>query len=117
MKVVNADAILDGLVPQIISRAQRHAAFHSAPGHPNGKTAGIVVASGRPSVVPDLGQRHPSKLATPDDERALQETTLLQIFEKRCSRFVGLSAAVTQAVFQVRVSVPDLSFDIDLNEP
>src|SRR5437773_625211 len=91
MKVVNADAILDGLVPQIISRAQRHAAFHSAPGHPNGKTAGIVVPSGRPRVVPDLGQRHPSKLATPDDERAVQKTTLLQVSEKCCSRFVGLA--------------------------
>ena len=117
MKVVDADATLDSLVPQIISRTQHHAAFNSAPSHPNGKTAGIVVPSGGPRVVPDLRQWHPSKLTTPDHERAAQKTPLLQIFEKRRSGFVGLSTAVAQTVFQVRVRIPDLSFNKDLNEP
>src|SRR5205809_3976210 len=116
MKVVDTDPLLDGLVPQIISRTQRHAASHSAPGHPNGEPAGIMVASGRPRVVPDLGQRHPSKLTAPNDQCAVQQTALLQIFEKSSSRLVGLSTTVTQTVFQVGMGVPDLAFNKDLNE-
>ena len=42
MKVVNTDAILDGLVPQVIGRTQRRATFDAATGHPNGKPTWIT---------------------------------------------------------------------------
>src|SRR5439155_12712477 len=111
MKVVDTDPLLDGFVPQIIRRTQRHASSHSAPGHPNGKPAGIMVASGGSCVVPNLRQRHPSKLTAPNDQCAVQQTALLQIFEKSSSRRVGLSTTVTQTVCQVGVGVPDRGFE------
>ena len=54
MKIVNADTILDRLVPQVICRAQRHAAFDAASRHPDGKPTGIMIPTCRSGVVPHL---------------------------------------------------------------
>ena len=88
MQVGDMAAVGDGVVAEVVGGAVGLAALDAAAGEPDAEAIGVVVAA-----VLALGARGPAELATPDDERLVEQPALLQIGEQAGDRQVGLLAA------------------------
>src|SRR5690606_14931928 len=75
VQVLDVERLLDGLVAELVGRADRDAAADAAAGEPHREARGIVVAAGALRV---LGGRLPAELTAPDDDRRVEQATLLQ---------------------------------------
>ncbi len=66
----------------------------------------MVAASVGFATVAILAQRRASKLGSPDHQRAVEESALLQIFDQRGDRLIDDPGIVSQVSFQIAVLVP-----------
>jgi hypothetical protein len=86
-------AILNGLVPGFIGCAVDHATFDTGAGEPGRESSRVVVTT----LVVVLRPGRASELRGPDDKRAVEHASLLQIFDETgdwlvrrpAQRFVG----------------------------
>jgi hypothetical protein len=73
LEIVDMDAVLRDVDPQIVARAVLNPALHAAARHPDGKGIRMMVASPfGPIIDIALQKRCPSELATPDHQRVVQ---------------------------------------------
>ena len=72
MQVVNVDGILGNVVAPIVGLAVGDAAFYAAAGKPDGKAAGMVVASVGFGVAA-LAVDGPAEFTAPNDEGVFKE--------------------------------------------
>src|SRR5579875_367292 len=72
--VVDMDAIFDGIKPDNVGGAVGDSAFDAAAGHPHGKAKRIVIAA-----VAAFAHRCPAKLASPYNQRRIEQAATLQI--------------------------------------
>ena len=63
----------------------------------------------------NLGDRRATKLASPDDERVVEQPALLEVGQKRCGGSISSGALASMLPLDVRVRIP--SSVIELNEP
>src|SRR5438270_13824962 len=91
VQVVDVDAVFDRVHAQLVGGAVHQAALHSAAGEEHGKARVMVIAAGLGTLF-QLGVRSAAKLASPDDERVIEQTALLQVGEQRRRRLVGVLA-------------------------
>ena len=87
MQVVDVHRVLDGLESKIIGRAHNGTALDAAAGKPHRKSIRIVVAALRGR---QLGGGRAAKLTAPQDQRFIEQATLLQVLEQRRDRLVAL---------------------------
>ena len=83
MEIVNVNGVLGDVVAVRIGRSVARAAFDTAPGHPHREAARMMVAA---KVIPRqlaLAIVGAAKLATPNNECVLEQTTSFQIL-KQC---------------------------------
>src|SRR5438034_277146 len=86
LQVVNVDGVLRDVVAEIVGRAVGDAGFHTAPGHPYGEAARMMVAPGFDGVPLALAGDTASEFASPDDERVVEKAALLEILDERGAR-------------------------------
>src|SRR5207237_1002203 len=79
VKVVDVDALLAGAESELVSRADGPSALDAAAGQPGREAVRIVVASRAFVGVTTVGNRGASKLAAPNDQRAVKQTARFQI--------------------------------------
>ena len=72
VQVADVVTVDDGFVAEFVSFAVVGPGFDAGPGHPIGKSLGVVVAS----AVAALVYRLPAEFAAPDDEGFLKQTAL-----------------------------------------
>src|SRR5262249_23644437 len=72
-------------------------------GQPDRVGVRIVIAAGLGSL---LRHRQPAKLAGPDDERAVQQTSLAQVGEQTGDRAIRLTGELRVIALDVAVAVP-----------
>ena len=87
--------------------------FDAAAGHPHGEAVMVVVAAVHLPLVGagrgELDGRRAAELASPDHQRVVEHSALLQICEKRRDRPVALVGQLAMAGRQVVVVVPGLA--------
>ena len=74
VKVIHVHFIFDGMEAEVIRCADNLSAPDSATSHPHAEAVGMVVPS-----VGSLPDRRASELTTPNNQRAVKETSLVQI--------------------------------------
>src|ERR1700730_4188837 len=111
---MHADPVLYSLVAQLISRSVCGPSLYPTPCHPHAESAWSVIPAGDGSA--SLRDRHTAELAAPNDERAVQQPSLLQVFDQGGCRLICFAGTVTEAIFQVRMCVPYLVLDEKLHE-
>ena len=116
VEIMDAYPILRCLMADLIGITVNDPTFHATASHPKAETVGTMVASSGCASITDLRKRHSSKLASPDDQCVVEETALLKVLQQCCCRLVSLPATVAQAFVQIGMSIPDLSFNIDLDK-
>ena len=77
--VVQVDLVFHGGEAEFVGLAIRHAPFDAAAGQPHGKAVRIVVAARRPFP---FGKRHPAEFASPQNQRAIQQSATFQVREQ-----------------------------------
>src|SRR5262245_9858223 len=94
VEVVDVDSVLDGLEAELVGGAVDGARFDTAAGEPHGEAPVVVVAAvDLAGVVAGAGQFDDggaTKLAAPDDERLVEETTLLEVLEEGGDGLIAL---------------------------
>src|SRR5688572_26032173 len=92
IQIMHMHRVADDVVGIIIGFAVNGARFDTAPCKPHAETARMMISS-----VTFLGQRSlrvngTTKLATPDNQRVVEHPALLQIFDQRRTRLIGIAA-------------------------
>lgn len=95
IKIVNADRIDDGFVPDIVSSAVNRAPLDASAGHPRGKARWIVISAS--CRARRLGDREASEFPAPNHQGAVEQPSLLEVSQERTDRFICLLAAIGQA--------------------
>src|SRR5262245_59383716 len=90
MPVADADFVVDGGEAQLVRCAIGRASLDAAAGHPGAERVFVVVAAclGRVLVGGQLRDRQAAELAAPDEERAIEEATLLEVANEGCDRLI-----------------------------
>src|SRR5882762_450529 len=113
----NAHRVLRDLETHIVGGSIGDTRLDPRSGHPKRKRSRIVIAARIPGVLFELRNRHSPELAAPQHQSLRQQSALLEILEKRRYRFVRACAGRLEIVLNLRVIVPDLAVDVELDEP
>src|SRR5690606_1328239 len=89
VQVVEMDLVFDGEVAVVVGGAVADAGLHAAAGEPHGVALGIVVAA-----VVSLGDGGASKLASPENERVLEEAAGFEVGEEAGDGQVDLAGVL-----------------------
>src|SRR5262245_51946057 len=97
------ESIFDGVVAQLVGRADADAALDAAAGEPHGEAVAVVVAAGALGI---LRSRLAAELAAPDYDRRIEQPAALQILQEPRDGPVGLTGVQSVVLHDVGVSVP-----------
>ena len=73
----------------------------------------MIPAGRRRSRRAVLAEWSAAKLGTPDDQRAVEQTALLEVFDERGDRLIDDPRVVPQVPFEIAVLIPSLVDDVD----
>ena len=76
VQIVDMHLILGRFEPNFIGGTIVHSSFDAGTGEPRTKTVRVVIS---PRLGTGLCNRQPTKLSTPDNQRFIQQASLLQI--------------------------------------
>ena len=115
VQVVHMDRILGDVVAIVVRLAECDSRLYAAAGHPDGKAAGMMIATVVVRGQLALTIHGAPEFAAPDNQRVLQKAPLFQILDERRARLVGVPALTRDLFGQLVVLVPALVEQ--LNEP
>src|SRR5262245_15723281 len=101
VKVVYGHTIGDRVQTELVGRTDNVTASNPSPCHPHGKSIRIVV-----STLPALRHWGSPEFASPNDERAVQESTLLEIAQQSGDRLIHVPAHLLVIAVDVIVGIP-----------
>ncbi|MFT5108198.1 MAG: hypothetical protein ACI9UA_003841 [Pseudoalteromonas tetraodonis] len=101
MQVVYANAILDGLISELVARAILHAAFDAAASHPHREDMRVVIPA---LAVLRIGGA--TELTAPHDEHLVEHPTSLQVGEQSADRLIDTFGCDAVVRTDVVVAVP-----------
>ncbi len=112
MQIVYMYTILDSLEPELIGRTVSLSALHSTTGHPDGEPMVVVVTSidltGVAARRWKFYDRRPPELSSPQHERLVKESALLEVFQECGQRLIDLFRQPPMVLFQIVMIVPGL---------
>ena len=107
---------VDRLEANRVGSADDPAALDTTASHPHREPQIMMIAP-----LAGFRFRRPAELATPHDERAIKQSTPLEILEQAGDRFIGLRRLAEMVFFDVAVGIPLLvagpASGHDTNEP
>ena len=106
MPVLQRAGDLDGLVADLVGRADAVAGLHAAAGHHAHHRVGVVVAAGRLTPAADAVVGAPAELPAPDHQRVVQQPPLPQVPQQPRVGLVDRADAGRVRTPQVVVRVP-----------
>src|SRR5205807_3120847 len=114
LQVVDMHWIFEDVVGIVVRLADAQAALDAAAGHPNGETAGMMVAAIVRGGELALAIHGAAKFAGPHDESVVQHASLLEIEHQSGGRLIDAPALQSDVSRQVVMLIP--SAMIELNE-
>src|SRR5436190_12668762 len=94
--------MLGGIEAEFVACAQREPRLHTAASQPHREGIRMMIAA----VVAALDHWRAAKFAAPDDQRLIEQTALLEVFEQRRARLIRIKAILLEIFDQVAVLVP-----------
>src|ERR1051326_4062334 len=112
VKIADVDGVLDDVVGHFVGLAMDKTGLHAAAGHPDGETAGMMVAA-----IIFLGElalaiNGAAKFTAPNDQRVLEQATLLEVLDEAVAALVNVLALGGQVARQVAMLVPPAMKDL-----
>src|SRR4051812_16745415 len=95
IEVMDMDFVLGSIKSKVIGFTDCHPGFRATSCHPHAETVRMMIAA----IVTTLNHWRPPKLTAPDDQRVLQQATLLKILHQGGSGLVGVFAVLDQVPF------------------
>ena len=92
VQVVHVHGILGHVVAEVVGLAVTGAGLHAAAGHPHGEATRVVVATGFGAVPLALAGDAAAELASPHDERVLEQSATLEVLDQGGAGLVGITA-------------------------
>src|SRR5438034_11473923 len=102
--VVGGHDVDGGPVTDFIRLDISHAAADSSTGEPEGEALTVVIPAGRVVELP-FADGQAADLASPMDNRGVQQTPLLEIFDQGRGRLIGAAADIGQSLADAAVRV------------
>ena len=97
------EPILDSSAAQFVGLAHADTTLDATAGHPHREAIRVVVPAGALGV---FGCWLSSEFTAPDNQRLLEQSTLLQVVDQTGDRLVGFQGVHVMVAFQVAVSIP-----------
>src|SRR6185437_16684934 len=107
VEIVNVYGVFGDVIAKIIGLAI-HAWLDPAAGHPDGETAGMMVAAIVIRAELSLAIVGTAEFAAPDHEGLVEQSALFEIGDKGCRCLVGVFTLASDLHGQVTVSIPAL---------
>jgi len=101
--VMNMDPVGHSLESKFVRLPVTHAASDARARHPHAESIRIVITT-RCTLA--FTERHPTELAAPDDQRRIQQPTLLEITEQRRDRLIHLGPVLTVIFLDALMRIP-----------
>ena len=102
VQIPDFNGILYDLVSHLVGLTESYAGFDSASGHPNGESAGIVIAAnqchGLPAAI--FPHRGAAKFAAPNHQRILHHAASFQIGQQRSHGLIHFAATIRETDVQ-----------------
>jgi hypothetical protein len=112
VQVVDVNFVLNGRESKVVGCAVNRATFDAASGYPHREPVRVVV-----STVTALRRRRSAKFAAPDDQRFVEQASLLQISQQLSDRLIDVFAEFFVLLVVLAVRVPGLAISlVDLHE-
>src|SRR3954452_16990024 len=109
VQVVDVDGILHGTEAELVGGAVDLSALDAAAGHPDREAVRVVIASvDLPALRIQLDRGRAPELATPENQRLVEEAALRQILEERADGPVALASEPAMLTLDIAVAVPRL---------
>src|SRR6185312_8670618 len=89
LQIVDGHRVGDDVVAVLVGLADNSTALHAATGDPHAEIARMVIAAVIGVGELALAEHRPPELATPDDERVVEQTALLQIGDEGGGGLIG----------------------------
>src|SRR5262245_4504441 len=106
VEVVDVHRILDDVVTVVVGGAVRDARLEPAPRRPERKTTAMMIAAVIGCRQRALAVHGAAELASPDDERVVEQAALLEILDERRGRLIDVEALAANLPRQIAVLVP-----------
>ena len=113
LEIVHVHRVPRNIVPEFVRLAERKPFFDPAPGHPDGKTPGMVIASVIVRRKFALGVVGAPELAAPDDQRIVEHAALLEVQHEGRRGLVRILRQHADFPGKVRVLIPSLVVQLD----
>ncbi len=113
VQVVHVHLVDGGFEAELVGFPVRHASLHSATSHPHRKSMMVMI-----TTILIFRGWGPAKFTTPDDQRVVQQSALLEVRNQGCDGLVDILTQFANLSTMVGVGIPRLPITIiKLNEP
>src|SRR5437867_9893493 len=106
VQIVYMNRILGDIIAIVIGLAERDSGLDAAARQPDGKAAGMMIATVLVRGQLALTINRAPEFSAPDNQRVLQEAPLFQVLDERGARLVGIAALACDLFGQLVVLVP-----------
>jgi len=107
MQIMNTGRLVDSLKSDVISCSVDCASLDSTASQPHAEAPVVVIATGlRFTVSGEFDRRSPAKLASPQDQSILKQTSLFQIRHESSNWLINLSGQVSMSCLNARMIIP-----------
>lgn len=113
IQVVHMHRVLCHVETEFVGRSIGNARFDTSTREPQTETAVVMVSA----VIAPLHHRCPSELSTPNDQRILQQPSLLQIFDQCGTRLIRIECILLHPRGQSTMLVPGLMKELNESYP
>src|SRR5688572_9265215 len=102
VEIVDMDLVLRGIKAEFVGFAHCHAGLNAATCEPHRETIWMMIAA----IAAALDHGGAAEFAAPNDQRFIEQATLLQILNQRCRSLVSIFAILLQIAHEVAVLIP-----------
>ncbi len=114
LEIIRVDDVFDCLVAELVSFTEGHTRLDASASEPGRKALAIVVSAAGCGI--SLRHWQASNLAPPMDDRAVEQSSSLQVCDKRSGGLVGPLTDCRQRGADAGVSIPRLTAQKELHE-
>ena len=99
LQIVDVHLIAGCLESEFIALSIREPAFHATASHPHRIAVGVVVAAQDAAAgCASLAEGSPPKFAGAENKRVIKESTLFEVFDQGCGRFVKRGPLLCESI-------------------
>ena len=104
--VADVDGVLSDVVGEVVGFSVNRAPLDAASGHPDGETAGMVIASVVGAAETSLTVDGATEFSAPDDEGVVEQAAVLEVLDEGVAGLVDVAGLQGEISGEVSVLIP-----------